>query len=96
MRACVRSRFSPDVSFLSAEEREAEKREQTYLQNGTMFPSLIHPPGANAGGQARSPRWGPGPVRSGSFIPEGGKVKNKVKADGNVDVCRPMQGEGED
>lgn len=47
-RACVRSRFSPDVSFLSAKEREKEKREQTYLLNGTMFPSLIHPPGTNA------------------------------------------------
>lgn len=95
MRACVRSRFSPDVSFLSAEEREAEKRGQTYLQSGTMFPSLIHPPGAKTLADRRAVLAGV-PVRSGSFIPEGGKVKNKVKADENVDVCRPMQGEGED
>lgn len=93
MRACVRSRFSPDVSFSSAKEREKEKREQTYLRNGTMFPSLIHPPETNADWQARKSEVHAGvPVRSGSFIPEGRKVKNKVKADENVDVCRPMQG----
>lgn len=88
----MRSRFSPDVSCLSAKEREKRKREQTYLQNGTMFPSLIHPPETTADGQASKTVLAWVPVRSGSFIPESRKVKHKVKADENVDVCRPMQG----
>lgn len=88
----MRSRGSPDVSFLAAKEREKSKREQTYLQNGTMFPSSIHPPETSAGGQASEALLAWVPVRSGSFIPESRKVKHKVKADENVDVCRPMQG----
>lgn len=88
----MRSRFSPDVSFLSAKEREKRKREQTYLQNGTMFPSSIHPPETTADGQASKTVLASVPVRFGSFIPESRKVKHKVKADENVDVCRPMQG----
>lgn len=88
----MRSRFSPDGSFLSAGEREERKREQTYLQNGTMFPSLIHPPETTAGGQASRTVLAWVPVRSRSFIPESRKVKHKVEADENVDVCRPMQG----
>lgn len=51
--------------------------------------------GSSAPGSRSAPLRS-GPVRSGGFIPQGREVKNKVKADENVDVCRPMQGEGED
>lgn len=58
-----------------------------------MFPSLIHPPETTAEGRARKTVLAGIPVRSGpgGFIPEGWKVKHKVKADENVDLCRPMQ-----